>query len=399
MRVVYISRYALPTYKADGLQDVRMCEAFSRRGLDVVLLYPRYHSQRVPSGSMREYYGVTADFSVKPFEVAAANLKIPSSRVYMPVALLHALAVAGLVARQATKEDARLYYTRDLLVAWWLTYMGHPTVFEAMSHPSRRVLPFVRSMFPRESLLFIIPITGYLAKHLLAKVNMPKNKVLPLHVGVDSWRLESAINQQSARESLGLPQTEKLAVYTGGLREDRGIDTIIHASLVLDDVHFVIVGGRPREVDRMQALAKRVGADRVTIYGQTEPQRAFLFQKAADVLLLPQRGSSPHLVYYTSPAKLFEYMATSNPIVAADLPCMKEVLVHEENALLVNNDAHDEWAQAISLLLADRRLRNRLAVQAKNDVRQFTWDTRVGHILDRVALRDRVCRTTKGKRC
>ena len=54
----------------------------------------------------------------------------------------------------------------------------------------------------------------------------------------------------------------------------------------------------------------------------------------ADVLALPNPSSAISREF-TSPLKLFEYMASGRPIVASDLPSLREVLADGRNALLV----------------------------------------------------------------
>ena len=52
------------------------------------------------------------------------------------------------------------------------------------------------------------------------------------------------------------------------------------------------------------------------------------------MLVLPNPASAIS-THFTSPLKLFEYMAAGRAIVASDLPAIREVLRDGENALLV----------------------------------------------------------------
>ena len=78
-------------------------------------------------------------------------------------------------------------------------------------------------------------------------------------------------------------------------------------------------------------------------------------------------------------------MAHKKPIVASDLEVLREVLVHDYNALLVPCDDVDSWCRAIELLVEDASLRRKLASNAYDDLmHKFCWDQRCKVILDNV---------------
>ena len=64
--------------------------------------------------------------------------------------------------------------------------------------------------------------------------------------------------------------------------------------------------------------------------------------------------------YFTSPLKLFDYMAAGVPIVASDLPSIREVLTDGDNALLMPPDDPVALAATIRRLLVNPGLADRL---------------------------------------
>jgi glycosyltransferase involved in cell wall biosynthesis len=83
---------------------------------------------------------------------------------------------------------------------------------------------------------------------------------------------------------------------------------------------------------------------------------------------------------YLSPMKLFEYMACGRPILSSDLPVFREVL-NKKNAILLTPNDVNQWVECIELLQSDPEQRTKLAIQAKQDVQQYTWEARAEHIL------------------
>src|SRR5690606_31465110 len=103
---------------------------------------------------------------------------------------------------------------------------------------------------------------------------------------------------------------------------------------------------------------------------------------AADVLLQPPSRIPLKLVGNTVlPMKLFLYLAAGRPIIAPDLPDMREVLRHEHNALLVPTGDDDAAARAVTRVVTEPGLAERLSAAAKQTAATLTWDARAERIL------------------
>ena len=114
--------------------------------------------------------------------------------------------------------------------------------------------------------------------------------------------------------------------YAGHLYRWKGPDTFLQALARLDTVRGLIVGGHPQERDwgRVQALVTELGLDgRVEITGLVPSGEVASRLLGASVLVVPTTATRS--ARYTSPLKLFEYMALGRPIVATDLPSIREV--------------------------------------------------------------------------
>jgi glycosyltransferase involved in cell wall biosynthesis len=215
-----------------------------------------------------------------------------------------------------------------------------------------------------------VTITTALARELESRFGpRPRLAVVP-----DGARL-SAVEGVGLRGSSGRPT--RVVGYAGHLYPWKGLDVLLRALQRLPDVRGLIVGGLAAEPDlaRVRALADELAPGRVTFAGQVDPPRVAALLRDADVLVLPNPPSRISAAY-TSPLKLFEYMAAGRPIVGSDLPSLREVLRPDENAVLVEAGDAEALAAGIARVLADPGLAARIAAQAREDMIAWTWDKR-----------------------
>ena len=148
----------------------------------------------------------------------------------------------------------------------------------------------------------------------------------------------------------------------------------------------VLAGASQRAAEREPDLArlKQMAVDldcasRITFTGLLPPPDVAARLREADVLILPNRPSAIS-TDFTSPLKLFEYMASGRPIVASDLPAFREILRDGENALLVEAGNPQALVAGITRIKDDPALAARLARQAAADVRDYTWPRRAARL-------------------
>jgi glycosyltransferase involved in cell wall biosynthesis len=84
---------------------------------------------------------------------------------------------------------------------------------------------------------------------------------------------------------------------------------------------------------------------------------------------------------FTSPIKLFEYMASGRPVVATSIPSVSEILRDGVNAILVPPDSPEALAAGIKRALNDPALAKALSERASSDVRGYTWEARAKKLL------------------
>jgi glycosyltransferase involved in cell wall biosynthesis len=228
----------------------------------------------------------------------------------------------------------------------------------------------------------IICITAHLAAMLRKRFRI-RGPVLVAPDGVD---LMSFVGCCGTLENLSANRPGGMIVYIGSLHHWKGVDLLLQAMQYLPEVFLRIVGGNEESLERYRDYAEALGlGDRVRFEGFVCPGRRFEYFRHADVFVLPLRPL--HIAsYFTSPLKLFEYMAAGKPIVASDLPAIREILQPDVNGILVAPNDAQALAAGIRRVLDDPILGRRLAEQASLDVRSYTWDERAQQIRDFIGL-------------
>ena len=195
------------------------------------------------------------------------------------------------------------------------------------------------------------------------------------------WRsfptaLASTPAVDSRRRAIATPA---VVGYAGHLYPWKGVDLLLDALAELPGVNGIIVGGHPAESDlaRLRNRAGELGlGSRVTFTGMVRPREVTARLEPADVLVLPNPATAAS-ERYTSPLKLFEYLAMGRPIVASDLPAFREVVRHGDNALLFEAGkragAGGRRAHGGRTILSSPAS---IARRAFETARDYSWDAR-----------------------
>jgi glycosyltransferase involved in cell wall biosynthesis len=241
----------------------------------------------------------------------------------------------------------------------------------------------------------LISITEALKRDLITRFKVEPDGIFVSPDGVRSDRLRNkTFDRRDARMLVNIPDRfKKVVLYTGQIIPGKGVEVFIEAAAEFeDDVLFLVVGGMPESVERMRNSLETDRLKNVHFTGFVAPRSVPVYQAAADILVLPNTEGDA-ISGYTSPLKLFEYMAARRPIVASELPPLREILSHESNALFSPPGDARALALSIKRLLSDKKLGETISERAFRDVSRYTWEERARNILRFIEEKRR--RTTK----
>ena len=192
-------------------------------------------------------------------------------------------------------------------------------------------------------------------------------------------------SRQEAQESL-IPQSPNL-LYVGTLAEWQGLDTLIQAvPLIVAErpVQLRIVGrGRKRQLKALRKRAQKLAvAEHVAVEAAVKHKHIPAIIHSADICLAPLSYNDRNVTQGCCPLKIIEYMACSKPIVAANLPVVRELVCEGTEALLFEPDNPEDLARQVLKLLANDLLATEIGRNAaKRAHRHFTWPIAQKHLL------------------
>jgi glycosyltransferase involved in cell wall biosynthesis len=398
LRLVYFAPADIQLARVDRICIVKFCEAIADRGGAVSLVSIRINvleSEPTATRTIWDVFGVR-----RPFELLSVGIPLgqkgmetPMGRALLRMArtLTYPVIAVRLMLRQRRSPGVTVLYAKNyglvpgLLLAKRLPRERALVLFEAHVPPHGRL-----QSWALKSADGVVCNGHAIRQVLLERGAIAPDRSISVHQGFSQEAYpvgDRAELQRAARLKLGWSQTDKVVVYTGkvywGYAE---VDSLLHAAsqLASDGIRMVLVGGRVDHAQRWRDEATRRGIMNVTFAGFVAPSEIADYQVAGDVLVscYPSDISTKD---FLSPGKLFEYMASGTPIVAAEYASLREILRHEHNALLVEPDKPDLLAQAVRRLVDDQGLAARLGDQARRDAEQYTWAARAETVAGFVA--------------
>lgn len=370
MRILYISESTIPSRTANSINVMRMCNAFSRIGHEVVLLSikrPGSHEEEMKSDF--DFYGVEPRFEIR--------------KLYVPQMKYSILLYSLRCAIETLKIKPDIVYVRFIWSVWLAAIIGFNVIYE-MHFPVKRMSPFGKFLFSnlvkKKNLRHLVVISRALKE--MIENDVSGKEIIVAHDGADlignnDKEIQTVVSDQyENRTKVG---------YVGHLYPGRGIELIFKMATELPDIDFHIIGGTEEDT---KARKRGIEGNNVFFHGFIPPSLINNYILNCDILVMPYQkrvylgDKCSDTSQWMSPLKMFEYMASGNPIIASDLPVLREVLKQGKNAILVDPDDTDGWVRAVKHLANNEEMRERIAQQALTDLKQsYTWERRAQRVL------------------
>ncbi len=256
---------------------------------------------------------------------------------------------------------------------------GIPAIYEHHHHEDKQFEPeIVKSPFFKLAVTVVDTI-----RESMIKNGMPSEKVITLHNGFNrSFMIRQPEKIAAWREKLLINSRSQLVVYAGALQRFKGIDVLIDVAAQMPNVQFACAGGKSTEVAHYQQLAQEKQVDNIIFLGYVLHEQLASLLQAADILAHPH--CSGKAATFTSPLKLFDYLASGNPIVATEIPSLKEFKNTPAITAWCEPDNPTKFAECLKQILVTRPRKVEGYADIIEYVQQFSWENRAAKILSYV---------------
>ncbi|MEW5759840.1 MAG: glycosyltransferase family 4 protein [Candidatus Thermoplasmatota archaeon] len=183
--------------------------------------------------------------------------------------------------------------------------------------------------------------------------------------GVDTGKFKPGLECNEIKEKYG----ENIVLYVGRLVYHKGLDVFIESAKYVDDAKYIVIGSGEMKAQLADIIEKFGLENKVELIGKVDSSTLPKYYSACNVFVLPSvsRLEAFGLV-------LLEAMACGKPVVASDMPGIREILKEGENGFLIEPFNAKKLAEKLNVLISDKKFAESLGANGRKIVEEkFSW--------------------------
>ncbi len=224
--------------------------------------------------------------------------------------------------------------------------------------------------------------TLHLSDAIICPSNVTRDYIASL--GLDLKRVTVIPNGVSPSDFFASPLPARdgrvpTLLYIGTLADWQGLDVMIRALpkiLEKQPVQLRIVGrGRSRQRKLLSKQIRKQGVEGSVLVQPAVPHHEIPALIAeADICIAPLALNDRNVTQGACPIKVLEYMAAGRPLLASNMPIVRELVREDVDAFLFSPNDPEDLARQALVLLNDFELSKRIAGSAsERALTKFTW--------------------------
>lgn len=356
---------------AETSDRLESAEATRRRDLSSLLFAPAAIAVRLVKPLWRPFSS-----AMRAFEAVTRRLLLAPHK---PLMFLDYYRRAYALVRDDPPEALHAHDLNTLPVAAVLSWrLRLPLVYDA-----HELYPEISTLSPREAAIWrflerrlakratsILTVCDSIAEEIERRNDVPRPTVL---LNCPAAPATPPAGRNLLREALAIDEDEPILLYQGGFAPHRGLPTAVLAAHELERGTVVLMGWGRLEED-LRGLVSREGLEeRVLITGPVPREQVVAHAAGATIGVIPYEPVGLNNTY-TTPNKLFDYMAAGLPVAASALPELVRFVEGGEMGLTFEPGNPGALAEAINLILGDPGRIVGMRHQSREMGRRYTWE-------------------------
>ncbi|MFQ5822502.1 MAG: glycosyltransferase family 4 protein [bacterium] len=204
-----------------------------------------------------------------------------------------------------------------------------------------------------------------------SKEDLDKIVVNPMGVDFDHFN-----NKHSKSNEILHKRNGNLVLgFVGSLNHWHGIDNLLNIIKIVlskyEHCKFLIVGDGVKFKEIKQFIKENKTEDSVILTGYIPYEKLPDYINAMDITLAPYPSD---MVFYYSPLKIFEYMATGKPILATKIGQIAEIMTGQNIGMFIKPENLLDLENKLNAIITDEMARTNMGKNARKLARQFSWD-------------------------
>lgn len=253
-----------------------------------------------------------------------------------------------------------------------LIYDSHELYTEEELPAMDRALLKIKERFYIGKAEAVITVNPYIKKELEMRYSLQGVSVI-----------ENATNRHSGfdptakydlfREEYLLPEESRLILYQGWFASHRNLATLVKGMPLLDNIYYLLLMGYGDYQQELIGLAKSLGVEKRVILVPAKTQDELLFYTAsADVGVMPYLKSKNLNNLYSSPNKLYEFIASGLPVLANDLPYYRDINEKYHIGIVRDLESVETYVEAVREIFSMDL--NQLKQNSLKAYEELNWD-------------------------
>src|SRR5699024_10334433 len=216
------------------------------------------------------------------------------------------------------------------------------------------------------------------AKQQFFDCEVPEEKMISVPNAISSSDIRRNIDKEVLRKELKLPDGFLIGTVTSVVGYE-GLDDLIKCVALLENTYCLVVGDGVAKTELEKLVIKLNIQDRVIFAGKQESSTIWKWYGVLDAFIVPRKDE--FVCRTVTPIKTLKAQALGVPVIASDLPALREVTGNQ--ALYVKPESPVELAKAVLKLqsLPESNL-NEMREMGIAWVSTRTWETNAKNLVE-----------------